>query len=91
MVHYHNQLGLDLVFVHCLLKFQPNSIEAVLTPNMSFKEVLNQLLVLVASPIRQKLSGGDDYCSGSHLVTNACHFLAAIIGELAATSVGMEV
>lgn len=58
--------------------------------HVSFKEVLDRLLMLVALPVRQMLAGEDESFP-PHLVANTCYLLATIISELAASSMGLEV
>ena len=58
--------------------------------HVSFKEVLDRLLMLVALPVRQMLAGEDE-AFPPHLVANTCYLLATIISELAASSMGLEV
>ena len=58
--------------------------------HVSFKEVLDRLLMLVALPVKQRLAGEDESFP-PHLVANTCYLLATIISELAASSMGLEV
>ena len=58
--------------------------------HVSFKEVLDRLLMIVSYPVRQQLC-----CETSPypsvLVANTCALLATIVSELAATATGLEV
>ena len=67
-----------------------DSISAGGSMHVSFKEVLDRLLMLVALPVRQVLAG-EEQCFPPHLVANTCYLLATIISELAASSMGLEV
>lgn len=58
--------------------------------HVSFKEVLDRLLMLVALPVRQVLAH-DPESFPSSLVANTCSLLATIISELAASAMGLEV
>ncbi|XP_048243746.1 E3 ubiquitin-protein ligase MYCBP2-like isoform X7 [Haliotis rufescens] len=58
--------------------------------HISFKEVLDRLLLIVALPVRQALSKEKSVFPSS-LVANTCALLVTIISELAASSTGLEV
>lgn len=58
--------------------------------HISFKEVLDRLLMLVALPVRQTLAHETE-AFPPHLVANTCSLLATIISELAASAMGLEV
>lgn len=69
---------------------QMDSIGGSSAMHVSFKEVLDRLLMLVALPVKQRLAGEDESFP-PHLVANTCYLLATIISELAASSMGLEV
>ncbi|KAL5012682.1 hypothetical protein ScPMuIL_011233 [Solemya velum] len=57
--------------------------------HVSFKEVLDRLLMIVALPVRQGLNK-ESSLYPSVLVTNTCALLSTIVSELAATATGLE-
>ncbi|KAL3880398.1 hypothetical protein ACJMK2_032642, partial [Sinanodonta woodiana] len=57
--------------------------------HISFKEILDRMLMIVTYPIRQQLSG-DQTSFPRVLVANTCALLSTIVSELAATSTGIE-
>ena len=57
---------------------------------MSFKEVLDRLLMIVSYPVRQQLLNETSPYPGV-LVANTCSLLSTIVSELAATATGLEV
>ena len=72
--------------MHYLL-FQSSGIG---TSHISFKEVLDRLLMIVSYPVRQMLAQ-DPASYPTVLVANTCSLLSTIISELAATATGLEV
>ena len=58
--------------------------------HVSFKEVLDRLLLIVSYPVRQMLTK-DTSPYPTVLVANTCSLLATIVSELAATATGLEV
>ncbi|XP_076446720.1 E3 ubiquitin-protein ligase MYCBP2-like isoform X7 [Babylonia areolata] len=75
---------------HMSYRMEVDSIGGSSVMHVSFKEVLDRLLMLVALPVRQVLAGEQESFP-SHLVANTCYLLATIISELAASSMGLEV
>ncbi|XP_053398701.1 E3 ubiquitin-protein ligase MYCBP2-like isoform X4 [Mercenaria mercenaria] len=57
--------------------------------HISFKEVLDRLLMIVSYPVRQTLIK-DQSPYPSVLVANTCSLLSTIVSELAATATGLE-
>ncbi|ESO93790.1 hypothetical protein LOTGIDRAFT_153260, partial [Lottia gigantea] len=57
--------------------------------HISFKEVLDRLLMIVAFPVRLALNK-EDYNFPQSLVANTCALLSTIISELAASATGFE-
>ncbi|XP_052792731.1 E3 ubiquitin-protein ligase MYCBP2-like isoform X2 [Mya arenaria] len=57
--------------------------------HISFKEVLDRLLMIVSYPVRQQLLE-DTAIYPAVLIANTCSLLATIISELAATATGLE-
>ncbi|XP_035827428.1 E3 ubiquitin-protein ligase MYCBP2 isoform X3 [Aplysia californica] len=57
--------------------------------HVTFKEVLDRLLMIVAVPVRQLLSKESPSFPPA-LVANTCALLTTIIGELAASAMGLE-
>lgn len=55
-----------------------------------FQEVLNCLLAIVVRPIQHAL-GYEKTAPSSKLVFNTCRLLAAIVAELTAQSIGLDV
>ncbi|KAK7473506.1 hypothetical protein BaRGS_00035259, partial [Batillaria attramentaria] len=74
---------------HMSYRMEIDSVGGVGT-HVSFKEVLDRLLMLVALPVRQLLSKETESFP-PHLVANTCSLLATIISELAASAMGVEV
>lgn len=60
------------------------------TSHISFKEVLDRLLMIVSYPVRQMLVQDQALYPGV-LVANTCSLLSTIVSELAATATGLEV
>lgn len=60
------------------------------TNHVSFKEVLDRLLMIVSYPVRQMLMQ-DQASYPTVLVANTCSLLSTIVSELAATATGLEV
>lgn len=58
--------------------------------HVTFKEVLDRLLMVVSVPVRQLLNKETPSFPPA-LVANTCALLTTIIGELAATAMGLEV
>ncbi|XP_043928839.1 E3 ubiquitin-protein ligase MYCBP2 [Protopterus annectens] len=56
---------------------------------MSFREVLEKMLVIVVFPVRNSLRREKEFFS-SHLVSNTCELLASIVSELTASALGSE-
>ncbi|KAH9488940.1 E3 ubiquitin-protein ligase mycbp2 [Bulinus truncatus] len=76
-----------LLASHMTCRMEEDSIPA--GSHVTFKEVLDRLLMIVAIPVRQLLNK-EQYTFPNALIANTCALLTTIIGELAATAMGLE-
>nr|AOV18880.1 myc binding protein 2 [Lymnaea stagnalis] len=76
-----------LLASHMTCRMEEDSIPA--GSHVTFKEVLDRLLMIVAIPVRQLLNKEPSSFPPA-LIANTCALLTTIIGELAATAMGLE-
>ncbi|XP_055893471.1 E3 ubiquitin-protein ligase MYCBP2-like isoform X4 [Biomphalaria glabrata] len=76
-----------LLASHMTCRMEEDSLPA--GSHVTFKEVLERLLMIVAIPVRQLLNK-EPTTFPNALIANTCALLTTIIGELAATAMGLE-